>query len=457
MARYQLLRPSPVKVFPRRVRREDAAASTAPKAQESEGPKSPESPHSPPGGRDSESEDEAGEPPSLVESKTAISSVPPPPPPPLAPSAAAAPQSSSASSSSAVTTSTPPNVPSETPLPSTPAFTVSFTSQGNQAGVPQVTGTPSLVVSSRPPVTTTPAPSFSSIVVRLSSSSSNSSPTSSPTSSSFPTSSMSLAPAQSETAGQQAPQRSRPQEERTLITKGAAAAAITLSILGGLAIVVAAIIWFKRHKRRQLQYNRRLADDAFDPSNTGSLRAPETAHRSNSSPIFGGTSAAGGSHLTRSTDRSNTLFGAAPYERPETVSTDRNKSRFPIAPPQTTPNPFADPPLNKAYDVLAGRPRSTTLTNRGSWVKNPFKDPESERFDPFGELQEKARRERRKYVEESMKQAELAREAELIKEYETKEAMGLGVPEGSKVRKGSGVTVEGLGVLDRSGGSSGYR
>jgi hypothetical protein len=67
-------------------------------------------------------------------------------------------------------------------------------------------------------------------------------------------------------------------------------------------------------------------------------------------------------------------------------------------------------------------------------------------------LQEKARRERRKYVEESRKQAELAREAELIREYETKERMGLGMPEGVSVRKGSGVTVEGLGVLDRSGG-----
>lgn len=160
--------------------------------------------------------------------------------------------------------------------------------------------------------------------------------------------------------------------------------------------------------------------------------------------------AAGGSHLTRSTDRSDSLFGAGAYQRPETVSTDRNKSRFPVAPPQPTPNPFADPPLNKAYDVLAGRPRSTTLTDRGSWVKNPFRNPESERFDPFGELQEKARNERRRYLEESRRDAEEARIKEVERQFGMKEAMGLGMP--GQARKGSGATVEGLGVLDRSGG-----
>lgn len=71
-----------------------------------------------------------------------------------------------------------------------------------------------------------------------------------------------------------------------------------------------------------------------------------------------------------------------------------------------TPNPFADPPLNKAYDVLAGRPRSTTLTDCGSWVGNPFRNPESERFDPFGELKEKARQERIKFLEEARREAE---------------------------------------------------
>ena len=112
---------------------------------------------------------------------------------------------------------------------------------------------------------------------------------------------------------------------------------------------------------------------------------------------------------------------------------------------QPTPNPFADPPLNKAYDVLAGRPRSTTLTDRGSWIKNPFKDPESERFDPFGELQAKARRER-------MKQVELARrEAELERQFEEKAKMGLIPPERAMNRNGSGVTLGGLGVLDRGG------
>jgi hypothetical protein len=175
---------------------------------------------------------------------------------------------------------------------------------------------------------------------------------------------------------------------------------------------------------------------------------PETAHVPSASPAFAGLGGVGGSHMTRSTERSESLFGAGPYVRPETVSTDRNKSRFPIAAPQPTPNPFADPPLNKAYDVLAGRPRSTTLTDRGSWVKNPFRNPDSERFDPFGELQEKARDERRRYLENSRKAAEDAREREVQRQFGEKEMMGLGVPE----RKSSGVTIEGVGILDRSGG-----
>ena len=142
-------------------------------------------------------------------------------------------------------------------------------------------------------------------------------------------------------------------------------------------------------------------------------------------------------HLTRSTTTSE-LFAPADYQRPETVSTDQAQSR--IQPPQPTPNPFADPPLNKAYDVLRGRVRSTTLTDRGSWVKNPFKDPVSERFDPFGELQAKAREERAKYIEE----------LRLEQEYLEKERTAM-VPGGAEVRKESNVTIEGLGVLDRSG------
>ncbi|KAH7071972.1 hypothetical protein BKA63DRAFT_567899 [Paraphoma chrysanthemicola] len=486
MARYQRLRPAPVQIFPRRVRRQDPAASIAPEipeAEEAEGPESPDSPGSSPGvvgaaseGDESESEDEVGEPPSPVESGAVAPSQPAPVPaqpaqssipassrpvsPPAASRLVPALPSLSNPTGSAITSSSSATVPSETPSPPASPVFISFSSQGNLAAVPQITETPSPTTSTRPALTTTALSGFSSRVAQVS----KPDETPSPTSPSFPTStsslpsssSSSLLPAQSEFAGQEEPpRRSRPQEERTLITKGAAAAAITLSVLGALAIIVAAIIWYKRRKRRQLQYNQRLADDAFDPSNTGSLRAPETAHTTSAPLIFGGA-ADGGSHLTRSTERSTTLFGPGPYERPETVSTDRSQSRFPVAPPQPTPNPFADPPLNKAYDVLAGRPRSTTLTDRGSWIKNPFRDPESERFDPFGELQQKARQERRKYVEESRKQAELAREAELIREFETKERMGLGVPDGLAARKGSGVTIEGLGVLDRSGGS-GYR
>jgi hypothetical protein len=48
-----------------------------------------------------------------------------------------------------------------------------------------------------------------------------------------PTDNQASPPAQSENAGQnEGPQKSSPQEQRTMITKGGAAAAITLSIIG---------------------------------------------------------------------------------------------------------------------------------------------------------------------------------------------------------------------------------
>ncbi|KAF2821175.1 hypothetical protein CC86DRAFT_110174 [Ophiobolus disseminans] len=406
MARYQLRRPSPVKVYPRRVRRQDpAVAPEEEEEEEEEGPESPDSLFSSPStvgamseGEDSESEDEGEEPAS--------------PSMPLV----------SGQASQA------------------PSFTFSHVSHiSTVAAVPQITGTVSSPSPLKPTITATADLNFSSRLARPSN----------------PGATSVLSPptaAESETAGERdPPQRSSPQEEKTMITKGAAAAAITLSILGFIAIIVAALMLFKRRKRRQ-QPNQQFADDTFDPSNTGSLHTPEIAHVG-TTLVFAG----GGGHLTRSTDRSDTLFGPGPYFRPETVTTDRNKSRFPInvPPPQPTPNPFADPPLNKAYDVLAGRPRSTTLTDRGSWVQNPFKNPGSERFDPFGELQQKARDERKKYLETSRKEAEAARLAEVARQFGAKDNMGLTVPADVQ-RKGSGVTIEGLGILDRSGGGGGY-
>lgn len=163
-----------------------------------------------------------------------------------------------------------------------------------------------------------------------------------------------------------------------------------------------------------------LQDEPYDSPNDRFLASPATAHVGTTSSVFARLNGAsnGGAErpLTRSTDRSNTLFGAGTYTRPETVSTDRNN--FPMAPP-LTPNPFADPQRNKAYDMLNNRPRSTTLTDRGSWRENPFKNPASDRFDPFGELKEKARRERIKYLQQ------IKREAELQRQMEQKEAMGL--------------------------------
>jgi hypothetical protein len=196
--------------------------------------------------------------------------------------------------------------------------------------------------------------------------------------------------------------------------------------VGAIALLIGAVILFKRRKRKHT-YKQPPFGDAFNPSKTGSLHAPETAHVGSAASIFGrlnGGGSGGDPHLTRSTDRSNTLFGRGTYARPETVSTEHD-SRTPIAaalptplaPAFPTPNPFKDPPLNKAYDVLNNRPRSTTLTDRGSWVANPFKDPESERFDPFGELKE-----RKRYVEEARRAAERER----LLQMEQKEKMGLG-------------------------------
>jgi hypothetical protein len=189
---------------------------------------------------------------------------------------------------------------------------------------------------------------------------------------------------------------------------------------GGIALIIGAILLIRRRKQAKRANTASPPKDTIEPDNEKLLRVPEPAYTG---------------HATRTTT-TNSLYAAAEYQRPETVSTERSKSRAQGLP---TPNPFADPPLNKAYDVLRGRPRSTTLTDRGSWVKNPFKDPVSERFDPFGELQAKARLEREKYVEG----------LRLEQEYHEKERMGLGLP-GRDVRKGSSVTVEGVGVLDRS-------
>ncbi|KAH7385437.1 hypothetical protein DE146DRAFT_205790 [Phaeosphaeria sp. MPI-PUGE-AT-0046c] len=482
MARYQLRRPSPVKIVPKRIRRQIAVASSAPvpatteqpeaeepeaeepeaeepeggeaaeEEEEEEGPESPDSPDSS-GSESSESESDSedeNEPPSPAESGAPLTEQ------------ALLPQPSGSNGTSITSAAT--STVSQTGSAQPPSFTVSFSSRGNLGAAPQVT----VPASSADPASSTfiTRPSAaSSLTERLfvsssfqpnaptpaiSSSGSTTVPAVQLTSmggSSTASADVPPVPAQSETTGPDAaPQRSTPQEEKTMISKGGVAAAITLSIIGAIAILIAVFVCVKRRKRRQ--NSQRLADDAFNPNNTGSLHAPETAHVGLDPPFF--SALGGGSHLTRSTDRSDTLFGAGSYQRPETVSTDRNKSRFPVAAPQPTPNPFADPPLNKAYDVLAGRPRSTTLTDRGSWVKNPFRDPESERFDPFGELQEKARNERKRYLEESRKEAEEARLKEVERQFGMKEKMGLGVPE--QARKGSGATIEGLGVLDRSGG-----
>ncbi|KAH9870998.1 hypothetical protein J1614_006572 [Plenodomus biglobosus] len=456
MAHYQLLRPTPVTVYPRRFRRQAPAPSGTPAAsgvpvvggeeeeeeeEVEEGPESPDSPGSSSdeggvsSGDESDSESEEDGPPSPAESGvTGSQSTGAAPTPISGPPQAPALGSSITSNSAAlpVNTIASDNGPGTLPtiIPSLPAFTLVLTSQGNNAALPQITGLPS-------------GTGRTQIAIISSSSAA--------TQASTAVGGIPAGPAQSDTRGE-APQKSAQQQDGPIISRTAAVAATVLGVLGALALIIGLVIFIKHRKRKNNKYHQRLNDDAFNPGNTGSLHIPETAHVQGGSSIFsriGGGSGSGTGHLTQSSARSNTLFGPGAYERPETVSTDRNKSRFPIAPPIPTPNPFADPPLNKAYDVLAGRPRSTTLTDRGSWVKNPFKDPRSERFDPFGELKEKARKERIRHLEEARREAE----REVVRGYEEKERMGL-MPEGLPVRKGSGVTVEGLGVLDRSAGGS---
>ncbi|KAL5114062.1 hypothetical protein ACEQ8H_008039 [Pleosporales sp. CAS-2024a] len=494
MVRYQLIRPTPLAIVARRVRRDATdtssvpapGASAKPEHKDEDGAKSPKSPDSPKktsavgadSDGDSDSEDERNAPKktkalrppeqTTSSSQTVL--------PPATTSVAQVSSSAVASEPPSVETSQVQATPSAAPSTSTtavvsqtskaqPASTAAFSSQGNLAAGPQITSSSAPLATTQPSSSSAASSSAASSSARATSASSAAlvppvipssviavKPSSRPLSSTLvPIPSSSIAqpviPVQSEKATP-APQRTKPHEQKTMITKGGVAAAITLSVIGALAMLITGIIFLKRRKRRN--YNQRLPDDPFNPSYIASLSAPETAHIASASPLYlGGGNRA--SHLTRSTSRSSpdSLFGAAPYARPETVSTDGSRSRSPITPPQATPNPFVDPPLNKAYDVLAGRPRSTTLTDRGSWIKNPFRNPESERFDPFGELQEKARMERRKYVEDAR------REAETQRQFGVKEKMGLGMPEQVR-RKGSGATLKGVGVLDRSGSGT-YR
>ncbi|KAF9693320.1 hypothetical protein EKO04_008840 [Ascochyta lentis] len=456
MSRHQTRRPSPIQVLHTRTKRQEAGLGAVGPGSEAKGPQSPDSPKSSPSTvgaaspGDSSDSDDDDEPPSPRQSSTSA----------IKSQALSTSTTSSSPTSLASTSSTRPTAAISSQQPVTSDLSSASTSRS--LSPPSFTQTPSsqgIDAIAPPRATATSASNFSSTSL---------SSTASPTSSAFPTFTSSgttqlftskiARPTQPYTAttsllpppppgftrspaeDNDAPMRTRP--EPTLMSKGAEAAAITLSIIGAIALVVGVLLYCRRRRRRR---NEKLeAELERDAANYAATRAPETAHINSDIAPFGSS----GLRLTQSTNRSNTLFGPGSYARPETVSTTRDQSRIPM--PQPTPNPFADPPLNKAYDVLAGRPRSTTLTDRGSWVKNPFKDPESERFDPFGELQAKARRER-------VKQVEIARrEAELERQFEAKEKMGLVPPERALDRKGSGVTLDGLGVLDRSGGGT-YR
>jgi hypothetical protein len=239
-----------VTVFPRHVRRQASAtssmlaptASGAPKKKEKqeEGPESPDSPESSPSvaGEDSDSDDSDSDDEKEPASPAGNSTIP-------AASQAATPgnpKSISLPSSSTNRPSATLSAPARSQVSLMPvssgatsavpslaiqsssgrsAFTVSFSSRGNVGAVPQVTETPSLTTSTRSAATSTLAPNFSSRLARPTNPDATAATGVPP------------APAQSESAGQnEAPQRSSPGHEHTIITKGGAAAAITLSILG---------------------------------------------------------------------------------------------------------------------------------------------------------------------------------------------------------------------------------
>ncbi|KAF2676905.1 hypothetical protein K458DRAFT_396485 [Lentithecium fluviatile CBS 122367] len=436
MGLYQRRRPSPIKVYPNPVRRQEPSATEEPESASSVGTTpGPESPDSP--------------------SPTTTG--------PAASTSAPA-QASSSAPAAAVTSrsSASPPSPTTTPPQAAQQTSTSAGSSSTQAASSSSTATSSGSSTNGPSITARPAPGAAAQIGDDGSASETSEPDSpaSPTSSSQPTGSATVSTtsvtssASSETASASPPRSQLAGESsgidrdpphspghRTL-GKGAEAGLITSAVLGFVALLVGIYFLYKRRRRRRQELGMRHAENGFAPDNTGSLAEPETVHIGFDPD---------NSHITRTTNDSNSLFGGSHYQRPETVSTNTN-SRAPLP----TPNPFADPPRNKAYDQLRGRPRSTTLTDRGSWIKNPFKDPESDRFDPFGEMQERARQERIKYMQELRQEEMDRRQREREQQFLEKERMGLGVPEAALARKGSGVTVEGVGILDRSG-SERYR
>lgn len=231
MARYQLRRPSPVKVFPKRIRQVDPVASTMPaaEAEEEEGPESPDSPFSSPStvgdiseSEDSESEDEA-EPPSPVESgATAASTATLDATSTLsATSTVGATSAAGATSTAAISmpTSLSENKSSATAVPS---FTFGRPSSGKDAPQPQITGS-TLSTAVRPTITST-------IIKEVR-------PTDPPELSSA-IASVSLAPppvntAEPELSGESSvPQRLPQREQEPIMTKDAMIAAIVLGVLG---------------------------------------------------------------------------------------------------------------------------------------------------------------------------------------------------------------------------------
>lgn len=434
MPMYHRRRPSPIKVY----RRQEPTPTItgAPEAEETQSPESPDSPFSSPSTIGGVSSAESSPEPTGLGGEAAEGEesddeeepeLPEPSQSPQASSGAAIPaQTSQPQAAPAVPTVTatssaaPQQAPSATSAVTAPPVSSSSTLSTRIVAAPQITNG----VSSIDPDAALRGPiSLGSSITDINLSNKNASPAR-PTSTPNPSGAPETIGSDGGVAqGNEPPQRT---QNRGGMSHAAEAALITFTILGGIALLIGGFIFLK--KRRRARENAfRHAENAFDPGNSGSLSKPETVHISSDN------------HMTRSTNATTSLFGAGHYERPETVSTDRGNAASRIPP---TPNPFADPPLNKAYDVLRGRPRSTTLTDRGSWEKNPFQDPVSERFDPFGELQARARMERVRYMEE------LRQEEEELQRERGRLGVGTTIVPG---RKGSGVTLEGVGVLDRSG------
>lgn len=230
MPAYQVRRPTPVKIFPRRVRRQVETEVVVPVEEEEEdsGPESPDSPLSSPDVAGVLSDDEDSDTEDDQEQVQAPSAAP-------TDTVAAAPSTTieegqsttsttvlpaSSVDDSPATTSADAALPTSDVVLPAPAFSGALTSQNNNAVQPIVTQT-DLATAIQPTETTAG-------IAQPSDSGSSEQDTSIPSQSTFPPT-----PAESESSSTtSSPQQTTPQPEQPIMTKGAAIAAAVLGVTG---------------------------------------------------------------------------------------------------------------------------------------------------------------------------------------------------------------------------------